>query len=134
MPADIEDLIEPLERRQRRQRSPVRGVLPGARTDNRRPVANDPGNRLGGAAQLSERGVVGSGRQRVSTAGSAVPAELRGRKLLESGFQRLQAAWPGLGRDADARCTGHRVGTSRPKDVECAIGSLKRCWPNSMIS
>jgi hypothetical protein len=86
---------------------------------NRRPVASCPGSRLGTTARLPKRGVVGSGRQRVSTAGgagglperrvvgsgrqclqatrSAVSAELWGRTVLESGFQRLSAAWPGLG-------------------------------------
>jgi hypothetical protein len=88
---------------------------------NRRPVASNPGSRLSATARLPERGVVGSGRKRVSPAGgagaaglserrlvgsgrqcvqaaaSAVPAELRGRTVLESGFQRLSAAWPGLG-------------------------------------
>ena len=39
----------------------------------------------------------GSGRQRVQAAGGAAAAELRGRRVLESGFQRLSAAWPGLG-------------------------------------
>jgi len=74
---------------------------------NRGHVAGEPGSRPGPTARLPERGVVESGRQRVSTAGaaglserrlvgsgrqrvqaatSAVPAELRGRTVLESGF------------------------------------------------
>jgi hypothetical protein len=39
----------------------------------------------------------GSGRQCVQATGSAVSAKLWGRTVLESGFQRLSAAWPGLG-------------------------------------
>ena len=38
---------------------------------NRRPVASGTGIRLGATARLPERGVVGSGRQRVPTAADA---------------------------------------------------------------
>src|SRR5262249_13786961 len=54
------------------------------------------------AAGLPERRLVGSGRQCVQAAAGAVPAELRGRPILESGFQRLSAAWPGLSGGTDA--------------------------------
>src|SRR6478609_6538285 len=37
------------------------------------------------------------GRQCMQAPASAVPAELRGRAVLEYGFQRLSAGWPGLG-------------------------------------
>ena len=102
-----------------------RGFLTAALAPIGRPVASDPGSRLGATARLPERGVVESGRQCVSTAGrggplgcqngdcgpvgqrlqaaaSANPAELRGRTVLESGFERLSAAWPGLGGWTDA--------------------------------
>jgi len=101
---------------------------------NRRPVASNPGSRLGATARLPERRVVGSGRQRVPTVGGAgaaglperrlvgsgrqcvqaaacaVPTELRGRTILECGFQRLSAAWPGLG---DGRRQVTTLGFSR---------------------
>ena len=49
-----------------------------------------------GSAGLSERRLVGSGRQYVQAAASAVPAGLRGRTVLQSGYQRLSTAWSGL--------------------------------------
>jgi hypothetical protein len=63
-----------------------------------------------GAAGLPERRLVGSGRQCVQAAACAVPTELRGRTILECGFQRLSAAWPGLG---DGRRQVTTLGFSR---------------------
>lgn len=57
-----------------------------------RPVAGRPGSWFGRPTQLSERGVVGSGRQRLPAAGGASPVELPERGVVGSGRQRVQAA------------------------------------------
>ena len=85
-----------------------------------------------GAAGLPERRLVGSGRQCVQAAASAVPAELRGRAILESGFQRLPAAWRGLvvGSVGDFSWALGRERTllhrKRPPDLPCDLEGDRR--------